>query len=113
MALIYVSLFVVVLFSSVYTLVHQAHDYVHGTDKFVQPLRHFGGLAAGYSATMWSNKHNLHHAKTNEVGVAKGGERGVCLGHVVEESPGLGGGLAVGCAYSLRVHVRRFHALVV
>lgn len=28
----------------------------------------FGGWAAGFGATMWSEKHNRHHALTNEVG---------------------------------------------
>mmetsp|Transcript_1434 Transcript_1434/g.2414 ORF Transcript_1434/g.2414 Transcript_1434/m.2414 type:complete len:513 (+) Transcript_1434:36-1574(+) len=46
-----------------------AHDFVHGTDVFSARLRHFGGVAAGLGTTMWSDKHNMHHAKTNEVGV--------------------------------------------
>lgn len=45
-----------------------AHDYVHGKDRFCDAMRPFGGLAAGLSTTWWSEKHNLHHAVTNEVG---------------------------------------------
>mmetsp|Transcript_29651 Transcript_29651/g.66474 ORF Transcript_29651/g.66474 Transcript_29651/m.66474 type:complete len:462 (+) Transcript_29651:87-1472(+) len=45
------------------------HDYVHGTDRFCARMRHFGAAAAGLGATMWSDKHNIHHAKTNEVGI--------------------------------------------
>ncbi|KAG8469338.1 hypothetical protein KFE25_007856 [Diacronema lutheri] len=44
------------------------HDYIHGKDKFCDFMRPFGGLAAGLSSTWWSDKHNLHHAVTNEVG---------------------------------------------
>lgn len=44
------------------------HDYIHGKDKFCEAMRPFGCLAAGLSATWWSDKHNLHHAVTNEVG---------------------------------------------
>lgn len=46
-----------------------AHDYVHGVDRMSNSLRHFGAYAAGLGTTMWSDKHNMHHAKTNEVGV--------------------------------------------
>lgn len=44
------------------------HDYIHGKDKFCEFMRPFGSLAAGLSSTWWSDKHNLHHAVTNEVG---------------------------------------------
>jgi|APGre2960657444_1045066.scaffolds.fasta_scaffold00715_8 fatty acid desaturase len=45
-----------------------AHDYIHGRGRFCTAMRHFGGYAAGFGATMWSDKHNRHHALTNEVG---------------------------------------------
>lgn len=45
-----------------------AHDYIHGRGKFCTAMRHFGGWACGFGATMWSDKHNRHHALTNEVG---------------------------------------------
>eukprot|EP00966_Prymnesium_polylepis_P179581 4157959-Prymnesium_polylepis.1 len=31
-------------------------------------MRGFGELCGGMSTTWWSNKHNMHHALTNEVG---------------------------------------------
>jgi fatty acid desaturase len=46
-----------------------AHDFIHGKDRFCELMRPFGCLCAGMSATWWSDKHNLHHAVTNEVGV--------------------------------------------
>jgi len=46
-----------------------AHDYVHGRGAFCSAMRSFGALMNGHSASWWSNKHNLHHACTNEVGV--------------------------------------------
>jgi fatty acid desaturase len=45
------------------------HDYVHGVDKFSDRLRNFVVLAAGLGRTWWSDKHNKHHALTNEQGV--------------------------------------------
>jgi len=45
------------------------HDYIHGVDKFSERFRNFAALAAGLSATWWSDKHNKHHALTNEIGV--------------------------------------------
>lgn len=45
------------------------HDYVHGVDKFSDRLRQFVSLAAGLTPTWWSDKHNKHHALTNEQGV--------------------------------------------
>ena len=45
-----------------------AHDYVHGRGKFCAALRNIGGWGAGFSAAMWSDKHNTHHAMTNLVG---------------------------------------------
>jgi len=45
------------------------HDYVHGVDKFSDRLRNFAALAAGLNPTWWSDKHNKHHALTNEQGV--------------------------------------------
>eukprot|EP01041_Mallomonas_annulata_P012318 gene12318-25911_t len=45
------------------------HDYIHGVDKFSQYMRNFASIAAGMSPTWWSDKHNKHHALTNEVGV--------------------------------------------
>jgi len=44
------------------------HDYIHGVDKFSFSMRNFGSLAAGMSAAWWSDKHNKHHAVTNEIG---------------------------------------------
>jgi fatty acid desaturase len=45
------------------------HDYVHGVDKFAFRMRNFAALAAGLLPTWWSDKHNKHHALTNEQGV--------------------------------------------
>lgn len=45
-----------------------SHDYVHGRHRFAWALRGFGELIGGMSTTWWSNKHNMHHALTNEVG---------------------------------------------
>lgn len=46
-----------------------AHDYIHGIDKFSDRLRFMGPLCAGMSPIWWSDKHNKHHALTNEIGV--------------------------------------------
>ena len=45
-----------------------AHDYVHGRSPFNLAMRGFGELVGGMSTTWWSNKHNMHHALTNEIG---------------------------------------------
>lgn len=45
------------------------HDYVHGIDKFTDKFRQLTTLCAGLGVTWWSDKHNKHHALTNEVGV--------------------------------------------
>lgn len=45
------------------------HDYVHGIDPFADKMRNFAALAGGLSPTWWSDKHNKHHALTNEQGV--------------------------------------------
>jgi len=45
------------------------HDYIHGVDKFSDRLRNFAAIAGGLGATWWSDKHNKHHALTNEIGV--------------------------------------------
>jgi len=45
------------------------HDYIHGTDEFSDKLRNFAAAAAGLAPTWWSDKHNKHHALTNEMGV--------------------------------------------
>ena len=45
------------------------HDYIHGVDKFSNFMRPFAAVAAGLGATWWSDKHNKHHALTNEMGV--------------------------------------------
>eukprot|EP00586_Coscinodiscus_wailesii_P014166 CAMPEP_0172506006 /NCGR_PEP_ID=MMETSP1066-20121228/191078_1 /TAXON_ID=671091 /ORGANISM="Coscinodiscus wailesii, Strain CCMP2513" /LENGTH=467 /DNA_ID=CAMNT_0013282847 /DNA_START=189 /DNA_END=1592 /DNA_ORIENTATION=+ len=45
------------------------HDYVHGVDKFSDRMRYFAAYAAGLGVTWWSDKHNKHHALTNEQGV--------------------------------------------
>mmetsp|Transcript_11641 Transcript_11641/g.11675 ORF Transcript_11641/g.11675 Transcript_11641/m.11675 type:complete len:468 (-) Transcript_11641:297-1700(-) len=45
------------------------HDYIHGVDKFSFRMRNFAAITAGMSPTWWSDKHNKHHALTNEVGV--------------------------------------------
>lgn len=45
------------------------HDYIHGRGSLCSRLRGFGGLVNGHSSFWWSNKHNLHHACTNEIGV--------------------------------------------
>lgn len=45
-----------------------AHDYVHGVDEFSRSLRLFGPLALGISSSWWSDKHNRHHALTNQMG---------------------------------------------
>ncbi|CAM9679190.1 unnamed protein product [Ascophyllum nodosum] len=46
-----------------------AHDVVHGRGKFCSRMRHYGAVMCGLSSTWWSEKHNLHHAFTNVVGV--------------------------------------------
>ena len=46
-----------------------AHDYIHGRDTFCSYLRNWSALSFGLSPSMWSAKHNTHHALTNEVGV--------------------------------------------
>jgi len=46
-----------------------AHDYIHGVDKFSERMRFMGPLCAGMSPLWWSDKHNKHHALTNEIGV--------------------------------------------
>lgn len=45
------------------------HDYIHGVDKFSDKMRMFAAVAAGLGPTWWSDKHNKHHALTNEIGV--------------------------------------------
>jgi len=45
------------------------HDYVHGVDKWTDRLRQLTTAFAGLGVTWWSDKHNKHHALTNEVGV--------------------------------------------
>jgi fatty acid desaturase len=45
------------------------HDYVHGIDDFSNRFRFFAPLCAGLGVTWWSDKHNKHHALTNEMGV--------------------------------------------
>jgi fatty acid desaturase len=45
------------------------HDFVHGVDKYSDKLRNFVAVAAGLTPTWWSDKHNKHHALTNEQGV--------------------------------------------
>lgn len=44
------------------------HDYIHGVDKYTDKLRNFAAVAAGLLPVWWSDKHNKHHALTNEVG---------------------------------------------
>ena len=46
-----------------------AHDYVHGRGRFCAAMRGFGALFNGHSASWWSAKHNLHHARTNHIGI--------------------------------------------
>ncbi|CAJ1368245.1 unnamed protein product [Effrenium voratum] len=46
-----------------------AHDYQHGVDSFCDRMRWMGPLCAGLSPIWWSDKHNKHHAVTNEVGM--------------------------------------------
>ena len=45
------------------------HDYVHGVDDFSNRFRQLTTLFAGLGVTWWSDKHNKHHALTNEIGV--------------------------------------------
>lgn len=45
------------------------HDYIHGVDEFSDKMRLFSSLGAGLGSTWWSDKHNKHHALTNEQGV--------------------------------------------
>eukprot|EP00977_Amphora_coffeiformis_P012146 scaffold2992_cov214-Amphora_coffeaeformis.AAC.28 len=45
------------------------HDYIHGVDKFANRMRNFAAAAAGLLPVWWSDKHNKHHALTNEMGV--------------------------------------------
>jgi len=44
------------------------HDYAHGVDAFARSMRLFAPLAIGVSPTWWSDKHNKHHALTNQMG---------------------------------------------
>jgi len=44
------------------------HDYIHGVDPYTDKLRQFAAVAAGLLPVWWSDKHNKHHALTNEVG---------------------------------------------
>ncbi|KAG5177566.1 fatty acid desaturase [Tribonema minus] len=46
-----------------------AHDFIHGRGKWPSFMRYFGCLTVGLGAKWWSEKHNLHHAFTNLVGV--------------------------------------------
>lgn len=46
-----------------------SHDYVHGRGKFADIMRPFGYICGGMSCKWWSEKHNKHHARTNEVGI--------------------------------------------
>lgn len=46
-----------------------SHDYVHGRGKWADLMRPFGHICGGMSPTWWSDKHNVHHARTNEVGI--------------------------------------------
>lgn len=46
-----------------------AHDYIHGIDKFCDRMKLFSPLASGLNNIWWSDKHNKHHALTNEQGV--------------------------------------------
>mmetsp|Transcript_34519 Transcript_34519/g.52978 ORF Transcript_34519/g.52978 Transcript_34519/m.52978 type:complete len:498 (+) Transcript_34519:34-1527(+) len=45
------------------------HDYIHGVDEFSTKMRNFAAASAGLAPTWWSDKHNKHHALTNEMGV--------------------------------------------
>ena len=45
------------------------HDYVHGKDQWCDRLRQLTTACAGLGVTWWSDKHNKHHALTNEIGV--------------------------------------------
>lgn len=45
------------------------HDYVHGVDKWSDRFRNFVAYGAGMAPIWWSDKHNKHHALTNEMGV--------------------------------------------
>ena len=53
-----------------------SHDYVHGRQPFAWAMRGFGELIGGMSTTWWSNKHNMHHALTNEARPAEIGRDG-------------------------------------
>mmetsp|Transcript_106878 Transcript_106878/g.312446 ORF Transcript_106878/g.312446 Transcript_106878/m.312446 type:complete len:496 (-) Transcript_106878:73-1560(-) len=44
------------------------HDYAHGADGFCKSMRLFAPLAVGLSPSWWSDKHNNHHALTNQMG---------------------------------------------
>eukprot|EP00529_Nitzschia_sp_RCC80_P025286 CAMPEP_0113517836 /NCGR_PEP_ID=MMETSP0014_2-20120614/42489_1 /TAXON_ID=2857 /ORGANISM="Nitzschia sp." /LENGTH=538 /DNA_ID=CAMNT_0000415095 /DNA_START=274 /DNA_END=1890 /DNA_ORIENTATION=- /assembly_acc=CAM_ASM_000159 len=45
------------------------HDYVHGIDPFCNKMRNWMPLGTGIAPMFWSDKHNKHHALTNEQGV--------------------------------------------
>jgi len=45
------------------------HDYVHGKDEWCDRFRQLTTAFAGLGVTWWSDKHNKHHALTNEIGV--------------------------------------------
>ena len=45
------------------------HDYIHGTDKFCKRMRMLAPLLGGLGCSWWREKHNRHHAYTNQMGV--------------------------------------------
>lgn len=45
------------------------HDYIHGTDKFCIRMRMLAPLLGGLGCSWWREKHNRHHAHTNQMGV--------------------------------------------
>lgn len=53
------------------SLVESFHSFVGppAGDRFCRLFRHYGAVMCGLNSTWWSEKHNLHHAFTNVVGV--------------------------------------------
>jgi len=47
----------------------RVYNIISGVDSFADKMRNFAAYAAGLGPTWWSDKHNKHHALTNEQGV--------------------------------------------
>uniref|UniRef100_A0A7S3QJG0 Fatty acid desaturase domain-containing protein n=1 Tax=Chaetoceros debilis TaxID=122233 RepID=A0A7S3QJG0_9STRA len=45
------------------------HDYMHGVDEFSNKMKMFSSVCGGLGKSWWNDKHNNHHAHTNEMGI--------------------------------------------